>query len=247
MSRHRVDRARDFAQVRLERGLPGQAGFELPENDVVDQGALARSGHAGNRHQRTERNVDVDIGQVVESGAGNTQLATVDGTPPAGNADPFGAVQVLAGQRVDGRRRRPRMDQAAALFSGCRSQFDHVVAAPNRFEVVFDDHDGVAGITEPFQDREQAIGVPRMETDRRFVEDIERVDQAGAQGIGQGNPLRFAAREGPRLPVERQVAEPHLGEVLDASHEFGEHILRNPAIGVRQFESGEPASQVAQR
>ncbi len=43
------------------------------QQDLVDQGRLARPGDAGDRHETTERNLDVDVAEVVFACASNDQ------------------------------------------------------------------------------------------------------------------------------------------------------------------------------
>ena len=62
--------------------------------------------------------------------------------------------------------------------------------------------------------------VARMQSDARLVEDVERSDQAAAQRRGQIDPLALAAGQRRGEPVEGQVAETDLVEVLRAGCGF---------------------------
>ena len=61
-------RAADRALVDRHHAVP-------PRHRAVDQRALARPGHAGDHHQHAERDVDVDVLQVVRARAAHLQRA----------------------------------------------------------------------------------------------------------------------------------------------------------------------------
>src|SRR5581483_715050 len=77
------------------------------------------------------------------------------------------------------------------------------------------------------EDARQALRVARVESDRRLVEDVERVDQRGAECGRQVHALELAARERPRLPVERQVLEPDLHQVAEPAPHLAEDHARD--------------------
>ena len=54
-----------------------------------------------------------------------------------------------------------------------------------------------------------------VQADRWLVEDVECVDQAGSQGPGHRRPPQFTAGERAAGPVERQVVEPDLAQVIE--------------------------------
>jgi hypothetical protein len=74
---HLVDQVDAFdllVGARLVGSAVELAGERLVE-DVVDQGALARAADAGNGDQPSERDLYVDVFQVVGAGAANDDLA----------------------------------------------------------------------------------------------------------------------------------------------------------------------------
>ena len=54
----------------------------------------------------------------------------------------------------------------------------------------------------------EALGVPRVQSDRRLVEHVEGAHQLRPQLIGEIDALGFPAGQRPRLPTEGEVAEP---------------------------------------
>ena len=77
---------------------------------------------------------------------------------------------------------------------------------------------------------EQAVGVARVQADRRLVQHVERVHQPGAERVGERDPLGLAAGERAGLPVERQIAEPHVAEEAEPGVELVEDQLRDLAL-----------------
>src|SRR5690242_19664891 len=70
-----------------------------------------------------------------------------------------------------------------------------------------------------------------MQTHARFVQDEERVDQAGAQAGGQIDPLHFSAREGPRWPVQAQIAQAYFVQVTQP----GTHVVEDEQTRIGSF------------
>ena len=129
------------------------------------------------------------------------------------------------GQAIDG----PAEQQPPAAFAGSRAQIDHVVGGADDGGVVLDHDDGVALIAQAVEQAHQTLGVARVQSDRRLVEDEERVHQRRADGRGQVDALELAARERARLAIERQVAETHLDQVAQPAAHLAENELGDRA------------------
>lgn len=72
---------------------------------------------------------------------------------------------------------------------------------------MFNDDYRVALDCQLSQDVGERCGVTRVETDGRFVEDIECADQACTELIGQGCALGLSSRKRAGLTGERQIAK----------------------------------------
>ena len=83
-----------------------------------------------------------------------------------------------------------------------------------------------------------------MESDRRLVEDVERTGEVAAQRGREVDALALAAREGRRQPVERQVSEPHVGEVLQAVADFDQNARRRLGVVLVQLQPAEERDQL---
>ena len=110
-------------------------------------------------------------------------------------------------------------DDLAAAISALRPEIDQPVAALDHFEVVFDDHEGVARVGEALEHREQLSDIVEVKSGGRFVEDVERVSgRPASEFAGELDPLRFSAGERRARLTELHVVE---ADIADA----GEHSM----------------------
>src|SRR6267378_4315810 len=86
-----------------------------------------------------------------------------------------------------------------------------------------------------------------METDGRLVEHVQRIDEVRAKGVGEGDPLRLAPRQGARQPVEGEVAQADVVHERDAGRELRQDVHRYRALKRRQLEHRDPVTQPTNR
>ena len=191
--------------------------LEPAVDHLFDQRGLARAGHAGQAHQAAERHVDVEVAQIVRARAAHREVVALAHAPPrVGQRNRLPAGQILAGQRLLVFQQlgvRPLKDDLAAVLAGARPQVDDVVGLADDLRVVFHDHDRVAAVAQVLQDAHQPRAVARVQADGRFVQNVQRVDQRRAERGGQIDALQFAARQGARLAVERQVFDADFDQI----------------------------------
>ena len=72
--------------------------------------------------------------------------------------------------------------------------------------IVFDDDEGIAEVAKGFHDFDELEAIAGMESCRRFIEDVERIRKTASEAASQVETLCFAAAEGSRAPMERQIA-----------------------------------------
>ena len=98
-------------------------------------------------------------------------------------------------------------------------------------------HDqGVAGIAQPVHDADDAFNVARMQSDRRFIEHEQRIDQRCAERRGEVDALHFAAGQGARLAVEVQISEADIGQIFEARANLPQQQIGGFIEQRRQFE-----------
>ena len=131
------------------------------------------------------------------------------------NGDGLCAREILPGQRFLGREDgiwKAGRDDVAAACSGPRAKVHQVVRGPHGLFVVFHDEDGVAHVAQPFEAREQAGIVARVEADAWLVENVKDADQSRADLAREANALRFAPRERWRGAIEGEIVQPNIQE-----------------------------------
>ena len=137
-------------------------------------------------------------------------------------------VRYLPGERTLGdARHRAGEHELAALLAALRPELHHVVGGADRIEVVLDDEHRVAAVAQPEQQLEQPVHVARVQTDRRLVEHVERVDEMRAERVGEPDALRLAAGERARRAIEREVVEPDVAEEAHAVLRLLEDVRRD--------------------
>ncbi len=202
-----------------------EAGLEMAVDHIVEQRALSRAGHAGHRRQCAERNVDVHVSKVVEGGAAHPEPLGSGRASRARYGDSLFAGEVPAGQGVSGARDRPGVNHASAVLARSGSQLEHEVGLADRAEVVLDHEHGVARVAKPPEEREKPVGIARMEPDRGLIEHVERVNQARSERVGEGDALRFSARQSASLTLQGEISESDVPQELQSRLQLVEDEL----------------------
>ena len=82
---------------------------------------------------------------------------------------------------------------------------------------------------------QQARIVPRMQTDRGLVQDIQHTAQATAELAGQTNALCLAVRERCRSASNRQILQAHIVQKRHAANNLANQLASDLAIALGQF------------
>src|SRR4029453_7096917 len=120
--------------------------------------------------------------------------------------------QVGAGQRsfssvLDEFSGRALEDDLATVLTGTRSEIDDVICRPNRLFVMLHDDDRIAEIAKPGQGTQQFPVIALVQSNRRFVEDVEHPSQISANLRREPDALPLAARERRGAPSKREIAD----------------------------------------
>ena len=113
--------------------------------------------------------------------------------------------------------------------------------------LVFDDDHGVAQVAQLFEHLDQAVRIARVESDGGLVEDVERSGEVAAQRRGEVDALALATREGRGETVERQIAQPHVREVLQAVADFDEDACGGLRVVLIEQQAAEEGNQARPR
>ena len=203
-----------FAKVALQRR----------RQHVLNQTGFARAADAGHGDQSLQRKGDGDVFQVVLAHAFQHQArCAVLHLAGKGGTDALAPAQILAGQRVGAAQRLGRAvkDDAPAALAGAGAKVQHAVGGQHHRRVVLDHHQRVAGTLQAQHGFGDAVHVARVQADAWLVQHKQRVDQRGAQRRGQVDALHLATRQRAALPVQRQVANADVAQILQPRADFG--------------------------
>ena len=157
-------------------------------------------------------------------------------------------VEVLRGQRarvVEQLAIGAGEQDLAAALAGAGAEVDDVIGLADDLRLVLDDDDGVLLGAQLLEDPHQPLAVARVQADRRLVEDVERVDQRGADRAGQVDARQLAAGERARLAVERQVVEADGEQVAQPVADLGQDEVGDLLLAsLREPQAGEERRRV---
>ena len=186
-----------------------------PETEPWISELLPEPGHAGDDDQHAERDVDVDVLQVVGAWRRGPPATPVgvrtDGFREARSSRWRPVMRAAGPQPLDGALEH----HLAAGRAGARAEVDDVVGDRDRLRLVLDDEHGVALVAQLQQQVVHPLDVVRVQADRRLVEDVGDVGERRAEVADHLGALRLAARQRARRPVEREVAQPDLHERVE--------------------------------
>ena len=124
--------------------------------------------------------------------------------------------------------------------AGAGAEVDDVVGDRNRLRLVLHDQHRVALVPQLQQQVVHPLDVVGVQADRRLVEDVGHVGERRAEVADHLGALRLAAGQRARRPVQREVAQPDLGERVEEVLQPGEQRRHR-----RLVEAPDPVGQVA--
>ena len=195
---------------------PGLGAVELHAQalieDFVDQGRLARAGHAGDGEEHPQGEGHVDVPQVIFRRAPDDKLLPVPRPARCGHGHLLPAGEIIAGDGTGGIHdvlRRAAGHHIAAVDPRAGADVHNIVGGAHGVLVVLHHDEGVAQVAQALEGAQQQVVVPLVQADRRLVKDIKHPHEGGADLGGQADALALAAGEGARLTAEGQVLEAH--------------------------------------
>ena len=188
--------------------------------DLVDQRGFAGTGHARHAGEHAQREIDVQVLEVVLAGSDHAQLLGLMRLAACGgHFDLPSAGDVVAGDgawRFGDFSGGAGIHDLAAMFAGARTDVDDPVRVSDGVLVMFDDDQRVAEVAQMMQCADQPFVVTLMQADGWFVQHIHDAHQAGADLGGQSDALRLAARQGLRRTRQRQIVQADIVEEAES-------------------------------
>ena len=153
------------------------------QQDVVHQRGFARAADPGDAHHAVQRNLDVDVLEIMFGCAFESQnarlhgdrgrTARVDAPGDARRLHPLALKEIVCGERtfrqdklVDG----PVEDYFAAVLAGARADVEQAICGLHDFWIVLDHDQRVAGVAQALHDADYPTDISRVETDGRLVQ-----------------------------------------------------------------------------
>jgi len=181
----------------------------------IHERALAGAGDSGDDDKNPERDVDVDVAQVVCRRAADLQRA---GGRPHRLLEDGPVVEMTAGdgaagpQPLDG----ALEDHLAAGGASAGAEVDDVVGDRDGLRLVLYDEHRVAFVPQPQQQVVHPLDVVRVQSDGRLIEDVGDISQGRSEVSDHLDALRLTARQRARRPIEGEVAQPDLHERVES-------------------------------
>ena len=235
---------------RLVEGAVKLSGENRPQG-FVDERRLARAADARHADELAQRKFRRDVLEVVAPRAADHDAPARSLAQRFGNFDPPASRQVIGGDGVGPEDvvERPGGHDVAALAPGAGSHVDDEVGGAHHVLVVLDDDHRVARVAQLFEAADQPLVIALVQADRRFVEDIEHVDEFRADLRGEADALALAARQRTRRTRQREVAQPHVHQEPQAFADLLDDLLGNLPLFLRElfFDGGNPLRELGNR
>ena len=133
------------------------------------------------------------------------------------------------------------------MLACSRTDVDNLVGSIHRFLVMLNDNQCIAQITQMLKRFQQLAVIALVQTDARFVQNIQYACQTAAYLRCQTDALRFAAAERTGASVERQVIKAYVIEELQTRHNLLQNLMRNYLLLRRQHKLFKELQAVAHR
>src|SRR5207244_9201880 len=133
-----------------------------------------------NANQHIERNLNIDVFQVVFAGAAKLQPFELQRSTMFRLFDFNFAAQVTSRQRLPAAYQTGEIaliHQLPAEFTCRWPNIEQMIGSAHHLSIMLDDEDGVSDVAKAVQQPNQTIVIARMQSNRRLVEDVKRAHQ----------------------------------------------------------------------
>ena len=121
------------------------------------------------------------------------------------DVDFAGSVQVIRGQGTGFHQflRCALGNDLTAEYSCCRPHVDDIVRIEDHIFIMLHHQNGISDIAEVFQGIDQTLIVALMQSNARFIQDVQYIHQLGSNLGSQTDSLGFSSGKGLGAPIER--------------------------------------------
>ena len=107
---------------------------------------------------------------------------------------------------------RASIDDLTAIAPCIGTDVDDVVGSTHHLLIMLDDDNSVAQVSQTVNDTDEALGITLVQTDTRFVQDVERAYEATSELRREGHSLALPTGEGAGESVKGQITQADLIE-----------------------------------
>ena len=112
---------------------------------------------------------------------------------------------------------------------------------------MLDHHNRIAEIPQLFQRLQQSSVVARMQSDGRFIQNIEHSSQSSSNLTCQANSLRLTTGQCGKRPAECQIVQTDIDQERQPTCCFGQQVTRDSLLCRCQFHSLQKLQGITQR
>ena len=196
--------------------------------DLVGQGALSRPRNPGDADQHPQRQLYVDVLEVVLSSALDGQGFAVALAALRRHRYDFSSAEVLAGYRLgdlDHLFQRSGGHHVAALLPGTRTHVRDVIGGPHHRLIVLHHDHRVSHVLQLGQRVDEEMVVVGMQANRRLIANVEHPGESRADLGSQTDPLGFTTRQGPRRAAHGDVVQAYVFQELQPAFNLLENLI----------------------
>ena len=110
----------------------------------------------------------------------------------------------------------PSIDDLTTIAPGIGSDVDDIVGSTHHLLIMLDDNNCVAQVPQAMDDTDEALSITLVQTDTRFVQDVERAYEAAPELRRESHTLALPTGEGAGETVKGQIAQADLIEESQA-------------------------------
>ena len=229
--------AHDIRMLARDRPGPIQLFGQPFVQNLIDQGAFSRTGHAGDTSQHAQWKIHIYIFQIIFLRALYRQPAC--GCPSRlGHRDLHPAAQVSAGDGIlifHDILGSARCHHLAAVLPGPRPDIHNIIRRPHGVLVMLHHQNGVSQIPQMLQRVQQLVVVPLMQADAGLIQNIGNPHQAGTDLGCQPDPLGFPAGQRAGGPGKAQIVQSHVHEEAHPGPDLLQYLMADELLLLRQL------------
>ena len=213
---------------------------------ILDQSGFTRTTDAGHTHQALERNLDMDLLEIVLSYAFKNQPRRVFCYQPLEtHAYLFAPTQIGARKGICPPQvlRRAIKYDLPALLAGARAHIDHPICCQHDCGVVFNYHQGVARVPQALHRLNDAVHIAWMKSNAGLIQNKKGIDQRRTQRSSQIDALNLSTRQRATLSIKREISNSHVTKVFQTRCDFLKQQLESLRIAafIRGVQEGKRA------